>query len=324
MSKPTTLIADIGGTNARFALSSRQSPFFSDAQTLQCVDYPTLMGAIEAYLKNQNVASLDAICFAVAGPIKNEAMSFLNNSWAISCAELREKYQIQHVKLMNDFESVSYSLSKLGRDDLLNVGLDHEPKSNGDFKVGVVGPGSGLGVAGLQSKDGMLMPLSSEGGHVGFAPDSPLQIKILEHIQSKLGRVSNERLLSGPGLVNIHEALCAINNIANPGLTPADIAVASREKSNELCVQAMQVFFEVLGQVCGDTVLALGAYDGIYIGGGIAQRYPNQLLQSRFRKGFENKGRYRGLMESIPTWLITHKNPGLLGASVYANHHLRV
>jgi glucokinase len=322
MNKQTILIADIGGTNARFALSSNVEPFFTEAQTLQCIDHPTLMGAIDTYLLSQNINSIDAICFAVAGPIKNEAMSFLNNSWSASADELRKKYNTSHVKLMNDFEAVSFCLSELSEADILKIGLEQNPPHSERYRVAVVGPGSGLGVAGLNVDGEDLRPLASEGGHVGFAPDSLLQIEILQRIQAKLGRVSNERLLSGPGLVNIHEALCAINKIANPGLTPADIAVAAREETDALCIQAMQVFFEVLGQVCGDTVLALGAYDGVYIGGGIAQRYPGQLLRSAFRTGFENKGRYRDLMETIPTWLITHKNPGLLGASVYANHYL--
>jgi len=124
--------------------------------------------------------------------------------------------------------------------------------------------------------------------------------------------------LSGPGLVNIHEALCAIHGQDNPGLIAADIAVAGINKTDPICEQTFDLFFEMLGQVAGDIALALGAYNGVFIGGGICQRYPNQLAASRFRKGFENKGRHSHLMTDLPTWLITHKNPGLLGASVFA------
>ncbi|NND01140.1 MAG: glucokinase [Gammaproteobacteria bacterium] len=324
MNNKTILIADIGGTNARFAISSAESPYFFHDQILQCLDHANLIEAIDSYLYQHNYKQLDALCFAVAGPIKEEAMSFLNNDWSLSADDLGARYNTDSVVLMNDFQSISYSLAQLCDDDILNIGSRSAPSLGSDFTVGVIGPGSGLGIAGLRMQAGVSRPVATEGGHIGFAPDSPLQIQILEYLQSEFGRVSNERLLSGPGLVNIHEALCIINKLDNPGISPADIAVASREYSDPTCVQTMQLFFEILGQVAGDTVLSLGAYDRIYIGGGIAQRYPNQLLRSAFRSGFENKGRYRTMMESVPSMLIMHQNPGLLGASFYANQFLDV
>ena len=146
-----------------------------------------------------------------------------------------------------------------------------------------------------------------------------MQGEILSYLQQKFDdRISRERLLSGPGLVNIHEALCFIHGHDNPGLTPADIAVAGINKTDPICQQTFDLFFEILGQVAGDIALAWGAYDGIFVGGGICQRYPAELAQSAFRKGFENKGRHRHLMTDLPTRLITHKNPGLVGASVFA------
>lgn len=318
------LIADIGGTNARFAVCQDKAPWFHDAQTLQCVDHASIFDAIDTYLKNHDTKQLQAICFAVAGPIQNEAVKFLNNDWSVSAAELKSRYAIEQVRLLNDFEAISFSLSSLRAGDVLRIGEGSGEPKIGDQSVAVVGPGSGLGVGGLNIANGEFKPIATEGGHVGFAPDSKLQSQILHYLQGKFGRVSNERLLSGPGLVNIHESLCAIGNIENPGLTPADIAVASRKRTDDLCVQTMQLFFEILGQVAGDTSLALGAYDGVFIGGGIAQRYPNQLQRSKFRAGFENKGRYQNMMSEIPTWLITHKNPGLLGAAVYARQYLSV
>lgn len=322
MSNQTTLIADIGGTNARFAISAANPPYYCNALTLQCCDHPTLLDAIDTYLSQHHKEQPDALCFAVAGAVKDETMSFLNNNWSLSAQELRERYHTKQVKLLNDFESVSYCLPQLSSADLLVIGDGIQGKQHNNYCVGVIGPGSGLGVAGLIVKNGYPQPIAGEGGHAGFAPDSLEQAQILEYLQSKFRRVSNERLLSGPGLVNIHEALCAINKVDNPGLGPADIAVAAREQNDPLCEQTMKLFFEILGQVAGDTALTLGAFDGIYIGGGIAQRYPNQLLRSAFRTGFENKGRYQAMMKTIPTWLITHSNPGLLGASVYANKFL--
>jgi glucokinase len=322
MNDSPLLIADIGGTNARFALASASSPYFEYAQTLQCEDFENIEQAINTYLVSHDIKSVQGICFAVAGPVNEQSVRFTNNHWFINAADLKTRFSTERVQLLNDFESIAYSLSQLSSSDLSEIGKPHTLDTSKDFTVAVLGPGSGLGAAGLCQRGALLHPLATEGGHVGFSPDNALQELIMQCLHKKFKRVSNERILSGPGLVNIHEALCEINDQPNPGYSPADIAVAAREKTDPLCKQSMELFFEILGQVAGDTALALGAHQGIYIGGGIAQRYPNQLASSKFRAAFERKGRYRKLMESIPTWLITHKNPGLLGSSVYARKHL--
>jgi glucokinase len=327
MTNSHLLIADIGGTNARFALATDSAPHFEYAQTFQCSDFDSIELAIDTYLDTHNihdVQSLGGICFAVAGPIQNNSVRFTNNHWFIRCEHLQERYSINKVELLNDFVSISYSLKELSADDQSTIGPELETVNlQTDFTLAVVGPGTGLGVAGLCQRSDLLFPMPTEGGHVGFAPANTRQDTILKILHQKFERVSNERLLSGPGLTNIHEAICEINKQPNPGLSPADIAVGAREKSDPLCMQTMELFFEILGQVAGDMALALGAYQGIYIGGGIAQRYPQQLASSKFRTAFENKGRYRHIMEKIPTHLITHKNPGLLGASVYARNYLQ-
>ena len=327
MTDKSLIIADIGGTNARFALASEKFPYFEQAQTLQCADFENIEQAIDTYLQTQKIGLLDGICFAVAGPIQDQSVRFTNNHWFIKNTDLRQRYSTDQVQLLNDFESIAYSLPQLDETDLSaissgNISDGSKLVIDQDFTVGVLGPGSGLGIAGLCQRGTNIFPLSTEGGHVGFAPDNPLQDQLLKSLHNKFGRVSNERLLSGPGLVNIHEVLCEINGQANPGLSPADIATATREQSDLTCLQSMELFFEILGQVAGDTALALGAYQGIFIGGGISQRYPQQLAHSKFRAGFENKGRYHNLMKKIPTWLITHKNPGLVGSSVYARSYL--
>lgn len=317
MSNTTTLIADIGGTNARFAIASEAPHYFKYAQTFEAGEFAHVHDAIDTYLHSHNVTQLDAICLAVAGPIRANKVSFTNSHWSIDCAELRQHYQIENAQLLNDWEAIAYSLSNLTQTDLLSIGGDWAELANADYTIGALGPGSGLGVSGLLRRNGQLTPLVSEAGHVGFSPESLLQEQILSYLRQKFDdRVSRERLLSGPGLVNIHEALCHIHGHQNPGLVAADIAVAGIAKRDPLCEQTLELFFEILGQVAGDLALAIGAQDGIFIGGGICQRYPTQLLASRFRDGFENKGRYSSLMKETPSWLITHKNPGLLGASI--------
>ncbi len=325
------LIADIGGTNARFALSHQHAPFFNSAQTLQCADFDAFEEAVDAYLRSHKIQKLGGICFAVAGPIDNGRVEFTNNHWKIDCSKLSEQYQLNKIKLLNDFEAIAYSLVRLNAIDEGDNGEDGFESINGswkfdskhDFTVGIIGPGSGLGIAGLNQRNGDLFVSVTEGGHAGFSPENNRQVEILKYLHNKYDdRVSCERLISGPGIVNIHEALCQISNQENLSLSAADIANAAVNARNPLCQQTFELFFEILGQVAGDLALTLGAFDGIFIGGGIAQRYPQQLSNSDFRAGFENKGRHRHLMQATPTWLITHKNPGLLGASVYAQEYL--
>lgn len=319
MNNAPILIADIGGTNARFAISTGAPLHFTEAQTLEAAEFEHVSDAIDTYLRSHNITKLQAICLAVAGPIRNDKVTFPNSHWSIDCADLSARYNTEQVHLLNDWEAISYSLSSLNKDDLVSVGGDWGQLPNTDYTVGALGPGSGLGMSGLLRRDDKLIPLITEGGHAGFSPENQLQGQILAYLHQKFDdRISRERLLSGPGLVNIHEALCEIHGHENPGLIAADIAVAGINKTDPICEETFDLFFEVLGQVAGDIALALGADQGIFIGGGICQRYPKQLAESKFRKGFENKGRHSHLMTDMPTWLITHKNPGLLGASVFA------
>lgn len=319
MTNTPILIADIGGTNARFALTSSEQQSFHQAQTLEAAEFEHVSDAIDTYLHSHEITQLGAVCLAVAGPIRDAKVSFPNSHWAIDCDDLRTRYKTEQVRLLNDWEAISYSLSSLDQHDVTDVGGDWAALPDGDYTVGALGPGSGLGMSGLLRRNDTLIPLVTEGGHAGFSPENQRQGEILAYLHQKFDdRISRERLLSGPGLVNIHEALCAIHGHENPGLIAADIAVAGINKTDQLCEETFDLFFEVLGQVAGDIALALGADQGIFIGGGICQRYPQALQESRFRSGFENKGRHSDLMKNLPTWLITHKNPGLLGASVYA------
>lgn len=316
------LIADIGGTNARFALASDTNEHMAEMQRIDCDEFESAMLAIEYYLEKQNIKDVDAICFAVAGPVIDQTASFTNNHWEISRTDLVAKYRTKAVRILNDFESIAYSLPVLTEKDISAVGGDWALPSSQEFSVGVLGPGTGLGVAGLYARDGKHYPVVAEGGHTGFSPENPEQIRLLKSLSSKFGRVSNERLLSGPGIINIYQALAEINN-ADPGeFSAAEIATKGTSRQDELCKNTMDLFFEILGQVTGDLALTLGTHDGIFIAGGICQRYGQALTESRFRHGFSNKGRHSHLLENIPTWLISHPNAGLVGASNYARHHL--
>jgi len=217
---------------------------------------------------------------------------------------------------LNDFEAIAYSIPLLADTDIQTIGVvPSELAGKTEFTAAVMGPGTGLGIGGLLGRGGRVYPVSGEGGHVGFAPESPAQHKVLRQLRKEYGRVSNERLLSGPGLENIYKALARIHEQPEADITAAEIFSRVLANEDTIATKATQLFFEALGQVAGNLVLTLGAYDGVFLAGGILKRYPDLLNASDFRAGFESKGRHRGLLESVPTSLILHPQPGLLGAS---------
>jgi glucokinase len=284
MSGHNLLIGDIGGTNARFALANHHYPGFHDVVELKCTDFKTSGDAIRHYLGRVDVESLGAICLAAAGPVVDHFIDITNNHWTLSASSLASEFDVEVVQLLNDFEAIAYSIPFIGAEDRL-----------------VVGPLKGT---------------TGEGGHVGFAPETDLQAELLKVLRGRFERVSAERLVAGSGIENIYTALLEIRGEAVEPLGAAQIFEAATAPGN--AYDAVHLFFEILGQVAGDLALTLGANDGVYIAGGIAKRYPETLQNGVFRAAFENKGRHRHLMERIPTFLITHEQPGLLGAAYCA------
>ncbi len=314
--KPTLLVADIGGTNARFALADPERPAYHDAATLQCAEFPSVEAAIARYLQDTGAPAPDVVCLAAAGPVVGDAIAVTNNHWRVSAAEVGDEFDVSQVRLLNDFEAVAFSIPFIDDNGSVAVGLP-DPRPLGDsFNVAILGPGTGLGIAGLYGRDGQLVTVSGEGGHIGFAPESQVQIDILQVLRSQFERVSAERLLSGSGVENIYAALCAIHGEKRTRETAAAIFADAAEDAR--AAETVAMFFDVLGQVAGDLALTLGATDGVFIAGGITKRYPELLQKSGFRNAFESKGRHRAYMERIPTRLITYDEPGLLGAAYCA------
>jgi len=311
MVENTLLIADIGGTNARFALSDPDAPGFSCDQTLQCADFDTADAAIAQYLENVGAPAPEVICLAAAGPVIDHTVRFTNNDWRISAAEMQTTYPGAAIRLLNDFEAIAYSVPFLSTESRL---IERD-----QFTVAIVGPGTGLGTAGLKKAGDLLVPIVSEASHKGFAPETALQREVLEVLRGRFDRVSVERLVSGNGLENLHWAMGQLSGSDSASLSAEEIFAAKDYQS----IETVQLFFELLGQYAGDIALAFGAADGVFIAGGIVRRYPEIFEFSRFRAGFENKGRYRSHMESVPTELITYPEPGLLGASYVALDSLR-
>ncbi|MCH7822350.1 MAG: glucokinase [Proteobacteria bacterium] len=313
------LIGDLGGTNARFALAGSEVPGFSEYLELRCNRFASADLAIRHYISTIGAPTPDLICLAAAGPVIDQHVRFTNSSWSISADQLVEDFANPKVRLLNDFEAIAYSIPFLTGADCAPIGAP-EPGMLAEehYTIGIVGPGTGLGTAGLRKHGDLYIPIASEAGHSGFAPETQVQLDILVALRERFDRVTSERLVSGPGLENIHWALSRIQGEETPPLSAPEIFTKAGDNSDSRAVEAVHLFFEILGQVAGDVALTLGASNGIFIAGGIARRYPQLILSSRFRSGFENKGRYRSLMKRIPTQLILHSQPGLLGAAYCA------
>jgi glucokinase len=321
MMNDTYLVADIGGTHARFAMSEHGKPGYNQELKLQCKDYESIQVAIKAYLEQHNLTTPERICIAAAGPVIQETIHLTNNHWVINGPELKSQVGAKEVHLLNDFAAVACSLVTLQTTDCKPIGASDTPDLNVDeFHVGVIGPGTGLGAASLLRRHHHTMPLVTEAGHTSFAPETQLQQAVWNVLARRFGRVSDERILSGSGVENIYAALRELRQETSATLSAADIF--AQHSTNTIAGETVKLFFEVLGQVAGNFVLSNGTFDGIYIAGGIVQRYPQLLTSSHFRTAFENKGRHRHIMQRVPTVLIQHPNPGLLGAAAVASHQV--
>jgi len=315
------LIADIGGTNARFALAdtTAESPLIDESvREFAVADFPSLAEAARHYLDQVQAQARRGV-FAVAGRVDGDEARITNHPWVISRSRTRDMLGFEQVHLINDFAAQAMAISLYRAEDVVPIGgmgwapapLD-QPRT-----YAVLGPGTGLGVGGLVVRDGRCYPLETEGGHVSFPPGTPEEIRILEILSSQFGRVSNERLICGPGLVNIHRALSEIAG-QDPGLLEPKDITARAAAGDELAMRAVDVFCAVFGAISGDLVLTLGAWDGVFLTGGLVPKMLDSLRHSGFRQRFEYKGRFSPTMARVPSLAVMHPRAGLLGAAGYA------
>jgi glucokinase len=310
------LIGDIGGTNARFALAVSGATGYAEERILQRSDFATAYDAIDFYLKQAGGPTPSAICLAVAGPVVDGSVMFTNSPWTLSAAELSDRFKMPRVRLLNDFEAIAYALPQVGSADCASIGpFDGRYPGEEDFTVAVIGPGTGLGSEGLKKTGSQLALIDSEISHCGFAPESERQLEVLAELRNRHERVCNETIVSGPGIENLYAVLSILNGRGEVSATAKQVFAAGIGGKDPAATEAVSLFFEIFGQIAGDFALALGASDGIYVAGGVAQRYHEQLHGSNFRRAFESKGQHRYLLQKIPTRLLTHPQPGLLGAA---------
>ncbi len=308
----TWLVGDIGATNARFGLVSPERELLH-THTFSIDEQPTIEHAIDAYLGERGSLPMPRQgAIAIASAITGDRVAMTNHPWSFSIAALRRRLGLDRLEVINDFTAVALSLPYLGPEDRTAVGGGEAVP---DAPIGVLGPGSGLGVSGLLRSGGATVALTGEGGHATMAPSTERESAVLDRLRRQFDHVSAERVLSGPGLVNLYSALAGLDGIPSRGYTAAQITDPATGSADSLCAEATAMFCAMLGTVAGDLALTLGARGGIYIAGGIVPRLGQQFAASAFRQRFEAKGRFGTYLAAIPTHVVTQRFPAFLGCT---------
>lgn len=305
------LVSDIGGTNARFALVGKYGRPENE-KTLKTKDFSGVTEAIKSYLDGRSV---DGVVLVVAGPVESDRVALTNCPWAFSLAETRIAIGVDHLIAINDFVAQALSIPALDIDDCVKLGggaaLDDRP-------IAVIGPGTGLGVAGLLKIDGGYHPIATEGGHVAFAPKDGVEADVLSLLRERYGHVSNERLLSGPGLVNFANALARLQNKDLTITGPADVISRADHEACPICIDAIHRFCSLLGAAAGDLALTYGARGGVYLTGGMVAHLGKHFDPGRVLEAFVEKGQFKAYLEAVPLFRVLRTDTGLIGAAAAA------
>ncbi len=302
------LVADIGGTNARFALASNGELHSDSVQVLPCNDFDNLNYAVNHYLTEQQ-AHVDRACMAFACPVSGANISMTNNHWNFDKAAMQDTLRLKTFKVINDFTAQALAIPAMPADTLMQVGTSEAVASATKL---IIGPGTGLGVAGLTKVGEYWLPLPGEGGHAAFSPITALDDDILAILQQQLGYVSWESVLCGAGLERLFTAHSLLAG-QEQRLKNHEITTRALE-GDPLCQQTLTHFCQLLGRAASNAALTMGAQGGVYITGGIIPRFPEFFAQSGFRAAFDINDKMTDYLTAIPTYLVLHGNPGLIGA----------
>jgi glucokinase len=310
------LLADIGGTHARFVIETAPRRF-EGTSVLACSEYASIGLSISTYLARVRDCMFDGrsirhAALAIANPIDGDMVQMTNHHWSFSIAALREHFQFETLAVVNDFKALAMSIPQLRPEETIRVGGGIARPGS---VIGVLGAGTGLGVSALIPVGGHYIALDSEGGHVTFSPSNDAEMAILRFAQREHPHVSAERLLSGIGLSTVYRALAEQMGRPVEAIGVPEILARGLQRSCPVCDATINVFCEMLGTVAGNLGVTFGAKGGIYIGGGIVPRLGERFVRSGFRARFENKGRFSSYLAHIPTFVIVAENPAFLGVS---------
>ena len=314
------LLADIGGTNARFAIET--APGKLDAiVVLPCAEYPTLSDAMRAYFANQ--AAIDAGAanvlqagIAIANPVHGDVVQMTNHHWKFSISAVQAEFKLTRLLVVNDFKALAMALPFLDDTQKYQVGVGEHHKN---AVIGLLGAGTGLGVSGLIPTGNGWVALDSEGGHTTFSPTNQREMDILQFALTEYKHVSSERLMSGAGLKLLYRALSYLQHTAADDIDPPEIMRRGLANECVICREVLSTFCELLGTMASNLAITLGTKGGVYIGGGIVPRLGEFFSQSNFRQRFEQKGRFAGYLQQIPTFVITEPYPAFIGISALLN-----
>jgi glucokinase len=310
------LVGDVGGTNARFALLRDPDGPMQEVASYPCDQFPSLLDVLRRYLDEHAAGEPPRTCaIGVATAVTGDRVQLTNHPWSFSISELQRRLGVERLLVLNDFSALALSLPALPDGQRRQVGGGSPVPG---APIGLIGPGTGLGVSGLlPTPDGRWqLPIGGEGGHATLSSFDREEAAVLELLHGTFGHVSAERALSGPGLENLHHALATLRGEAPGERSAAQIVEAALAGRDALCVQTLTMFCSLLGNAAGNLALTLGARGGVYIGGGIVPRLGQWFDRSPFRERFEAKGRFRDYLRAIPTYVVqADASPALIGAS---------
>ncbi|UIK05738.1 glucokinase [Neorhizobium galegae] len=309
------LIGDIGGTNARFSIlldaDAEPKPF----PNVRTADYPTIDDAIQKIVLDRSSVQPRSAILAIAGPIDGDEIDLTNCDWVVRPKGMIADLGFEDVLVVNDFEAQALAVATMPDEYRETLGPNNEPHMASRV---VLGPGTGLGVAGLVYARHMWFPVPGEGGHVDVGPRSERDFEIFPHLKRIEGRVSAEEILSGRGVVNIYQAVCAADGLQPAFSDPADVTAHGLNGTNSQAVETLSLFATYLGRVAGDMALIFMARGGVYLAGGISQKIVPALKGPQFRAAFEDKAPHTELMGTIPTFVVTHPQAALAGLASFA------
>lgn len=308
------LLADVGGTNARFAWQAGPGAAIESVLNLPCAEHGSLTEAVHRYLRQTGHAMPPACAIAIATPVVGDRVAMTNHHWVFSIRELKSQLKLQRLLVVNDFTALALALPRLAEADRWQLGGGEAQPGT---PIGLIGPGTGLGVSGLLPDGrGGWLPIQGEGGHVTLGSTTQRESAVLGLLHEWHGHVSAERAVCGQGLVDIHSALLQLDGepgLQWPAATITEAALAGRDTR---CTEALCLFCAFLGIAAGNLALTLGARGGVYVGGGIVPRLGRWFAGSAFRARFEAKGRFASYLQAVPVYVIdTPRSPAFLGAA---------
>lgn len=309
------LIGDIGGTNARFSIVSDASSKPSEPIVVQTANFATIDDAIRDSVLGKTAAAPKSALLAVAGPVESDEIPLTNCPWIVKPKQMLINLGLGDIVVLNDFEAQALAVVALGEEHMEKIG-GGEPEENGGRVV--LGPGTGLGVAGLIHSGGRWIPVPGEGGHMDIGPRTPRDFEVFPHIEKLDGRLSGEQILCGRGLMNVYRAVAATDGKPALLAQPSDITAAALKQSDSLAQEALSIFVTCLGRTAGDLALVFMSRGGVFLTGGIAPRILPALKAGNFRAAFEDKAPHSALMATMPVYVITEPLAALAGLAAYA------